>query len=63
MAPHRPRPLCPSLPARQVPEDVKTKVEAKAKELKDAIPTDDVAKVRRRCLEPCSAVRHLCRAV
>lgn len=29
----------------QVPEDVKAKVEAKTKELKDAIPTDDVAKV------------------
>ena len=31
----------------QVPEDVKAKVEAKSKELKDAIPTDDVAKVGR----------------
>lgn len=35
-----------------MPEDVKTKVEAKAKELKEAIPTDDVAKVRRRRRRP-----------
>lgn len=39
----------PPLGCPQVPEDVKSKVEAKAKELKEAIPSDDVAKV---CARP-----------
>lgn len=57
-APHLAAAPCPA--PTQVPEDVKAKVEGKAKELKEAIPTDDVAKVGRPTPPPASSpLQHL----